>query len=206
MRVGPIAERAAEARVRARVADDAARACPMIVPSRLQPSSTYCTCPRPCGIAIRFSERVSTHFTGRCSRRAAAIDHAVLGREAGLAAERAADVRRDDTNASLVEVEHRRRALARTPCGICVDTYTVRSWPSPSSPGTDGDRVAFHRHHRDALVLDPRPHDDVGVGEHVVARCAAVIAAARFEPSSSNCSGASGASAASGSTTAGSGS
>ena len=48
----------------------------------------------------------------------------------------------------------------------------MRSWPSPSSPGTTAIAFALHRHDRDALVLDAGPHDDVGVGEHV-----AVVAA-----------------------------
>ena len=41
-----------------------------MVPSRLRPSSTYCTWPRPCIDSIA-SVRVSAHVTGRPSRRAA---------------------------------------------------------------------------------------------------------------------------------------
>ena len=40
---------------------------PVIVPSRLSPSSTYWTCAAPCVIPIMFSERDSTHLTGRSS-------------------------------------------------------------------------------------------------------------------------------------------
>ena len=43
---------------------------PVIVPSRLSPSSTYWTCDRPCVIPTMFSERDSTQRTGRFSSRA----------------------------------------------------------------------------------------------------------------------------------------
>ncbi len=140
---------------------------PTIVPSRLQPSSTYCTWPRPCGIAIRFSERVSTHFTGRSNRSAAATDDAVFGAEAGLATERATDMRRDHAHALGVEIErsrelvhetvrHLRRHVHREVVAVAVVA------------GNHRDRAPLHRHDRDALVLDTRAHHDLGVGQRIV--------------------------------------
>src|SRR5216683_1574834 len=54
-------------------------------PSRVAPSSTSWTCPRPCVIATMFSDRVSIHFTGRPSFRAAAAMTISSGRAPALA-------------------------------------------------------------------------------------------------------------------------
>ena len=70
IRVGPMQQGAAEAGVGAGVADRCGTRRPAIVPSLVKPISTYCTWPRPWGIATRFSERVSAHTTGRPSVRA----------------------------------------------------------------------------------------------------------------------------------------
>ncbi len=99
---------------------------PTIVPSRLQPSSTYCTCPRPWGIAIRFSERVSIHFTGRCNRRAAATATVCSGPRPGLPPN-APPVWGAITRTAPTSNPKIGASLFATPCGICVDTYTVSS-------------------------------------------------------------------------------
>ena len=48
-------------------------------PSRVPPSLAYWTWPRPCGIAITFSVRVSAHFTGRPSSLAYQPRHSSSG-------------------------------------------------------------------------------------------------------------------------------
>ena len=45
---------------------------PRIFPSRVAATAMRCTWPRPCVVAMWFSERVSVHFTGRRRRRAIA--------------------------------------------------------------------------------------------------------------------------------------
>ena len=93
----------------------------------------------------------------------------VLGREPGLAAERAADVRRDDAHLLGVEVEHRRDAIGEAVrhLGGDVDGEVV---PGAVVARDHRDRAALHRHHRDALVLDAGPHHDVGTGQRIGGR------------------------------------
>ena len=100
-----------------------------------------------------------------------------------LRAERAADVRRDDPHLLGLEAEHRWRRIAADHVRHLARRGTrVSSWPSPSSPGTHRDRGALHRHDGEALVLEAAAHDDVGVGERVVAVGLAARRSSTFEP------------------------
>src|SRR5919197_235237 len=112
---------------------------PLMTPSLLSPSSTYCTCPRPC-IVIRFSSRVSTQETGRPSDRAAASATTFSAATPALPPNApptcGATTRRRWTSRPRMPA-----AFCANPCGICVETCTVRSWPRPSGRGARRERA-----------------------------------------------------------------
>ena len=148
------------------------------------------------------SDRVSAHRTGRPRRLAAAATTANSGYTMELGAEPAAHVGRDHADLLLVDLEQIgevvpdvERHLRRTPDRV----------PAVAL-GHHGDRVRLHRHRRQALLHEPRPHDDVGARQHVQRPSAARTRAATFEPWAGNRSGAPSATAASASITASSGS
>ena len=77
------------------------------------------------------SLRDGTHTTGRAGDAARRGDDRVLGVDARLAAEPAADLGRDDPDLAAVDAE-RRASWPCSPCGICVDAQNV-SRPSAST-------------------------------------------------------------------------
>ena len=200
----PHRERAAEARVRARVADDATphaddRAVALaaeldvlhLARDRAASRSGSRSGSRPtspgAAAAARRRPRRSARPRARACRR---TRRRRAARRRGLRCS-------SSSNIGATRVGEAVRHLRRDVDGELVARAVVA--------GDDRDRVALHRHHRDALVLDAaRTTTSAPSSTSPCARGS--IAAARFEPSSSNCSGAPGASAASGSTTAGSGS
>ena len=169
---------------------------PTIVPSRFSPISTYCTWPRPWPIATMFSERVSTHLTGRPSS------------IADLAATTPSDEMCFAPNEppTLGAITRRRSASmpsepASTPrimCGIWHARCTTRS-KSPSSGTT---AIALPSIGTTATRwFSKRPRTTTSAPSSASSR-PVCMPMTMFEPIASNCSGASDASAASMSTAA----
>ena len=113
MRVGPIAS-APPKPAYAPASPTIWHRMPTIVPSRLHPSSHVLHLPA----AVRHRDQVLGAGLDPLHRplqpQRGRDRDAVLGREPGLAAERAADVRRDDAEPRGIEVEHRRDARSRS--------------------------------------------------------------------------------------------
>ena len=159
-------QRASEAGVGAGVAQAPGSACPVMRPSASKPISIHCTWPRPCGMATRFSERSSTQARGRPSRPGGGDDGGVLVAHPGLSAERAPDVRGDHPQAACVEAEGAADG-AGEPVGHLGGHVDGQIVALAVVARNDGDRVAFHRHHRDPLVLQGGPHHGGGPGQRV---------------------------------------
>jgi hypothetical protein len=85
----------------------------------------------------------------------------VLGGDAGLGAEPAADGGRDHPDPLRIQLEQRRGEVSQQVrhLGGHVDGQLVL--PIPGT-GLHGDRVALQRYDGDALVLHPRPHHHLG--------------------------------------------
>ena len=108
-----------------------------------------------------FSERVSVHFTGRCSVARRRGDDEVLGVAARLGAEAAADRGRDHAHLLRLEAERAAASWSRTPKGAWVGTLTDHA----VAVGLDEDAVGLHRHRGDALVDEAALDHDVGAVE-----------------------------------------
>ena len=122
--------------------------------------------PRPCGIETRFSERVSTHVTGR-PERAGHPDHdGVLGEQTGLAAEAAADVRGDHAHPVGVEPEDRRDLVAEAVRHLGGDPDRQRRSRRRGSRAARRSRCPPWAHGQ-PLVDHARPHDHLGAVERV---------------------------------------
>ena len=85
---------------------------PVTVPSDLAASVSFWIWSRPWCAAIRDSLRVSVYLHGLPSRLAATHGEHLLGRELQLAAESAADVRRDHAELALGDARHERHEVA----------------------------------------------------------------------------------------------
>ena len=86
-----------------------------------------------------------------------------------LGAERTADVRRDQPHRVGLEAEAAGEASRGSMCGIWHAEVHGELVTVAVVAGDHRDGGALHRHDRDALVLEPPAHDDVGARERVVA-------------------------------------
>ena len=136
---------------------------PVNVPSRVAPSSTSCTCPRPCVMPRRFSWRLSIQRTARPDLVRERRHYQLLRVDAALGAEPAADPRRAHAYLRDVETERAGNLSLHAEHGL-------RRRPDRQRPIGLRHRdtaVGLHGHRRHALVRHAHPNDDVGVVEEL---------------------------------------
>ena len=177
---------------------------PVIFPSRVKPISMYWTCPRPWVMATMFSERLSTHFTGRPNRMAEAATTRYSAPAPALAPN--APPTSGTTTRTCAGSSPRASAISpHTRCGICVAGWMVTRWPCPSSPGTTA-IAAPSIGTTASRWFSMRARTTTSASSSTPAPSPSRRPTARLEPMASICTGAPGASAASMSVTDGSGS
>jgi hypothetical protein len=168
-------ERAAEARVGARVADDPRpQAGDPPFPGEAQ--LVVGDLAAPVGHRDEVL-RAGLDPAHRPPERARHADrHRVLGQHAGLAAEAAADVRGDHADALGVEAEDLRRLAAEAVRHLGGDPDGQLVVAALVAARQHRDRVALQGEHRHPLVDHPGADDDLGVGQRVlgVLGCAAL--------------------------------
>ena len=158
-------ERAAEARVGARVADDPRpQAGDPPFPGEAQ--LVVGDLAAPVGHRDEVL-RAGLDPADRPPQRAGHADrHGVLGQHPGLTAEAAADVRGDHAHALGVEAEDLRRLVAEAVRHLGGDPDRQLVVAAVVAAREHRDRVALQRHHRHPLVDHPSADDDLGVGQH----------------------------------------
>src|SRR5438105_4950834 len=168
-------------------------------PDGVNPISMYWTWPRPWGMATMFSDRSSTHFTGRPSFLATAM--ATLCSDAMPALAPKAPPTWGVTIRNVPWSTPKIRDANRSNwCGIWVATYTVNSYdPSPSEPGTTAMALPSIGTTATRWLMN-RPRTTTSADANGSTSFFGTDDAARFDPNDSNCSGAPGANAASAST------
>ena len=175
---------------------------PVIVPSRLSPSSTYWTCERPCDIPTMFSERDSTHRMGRFSSHDTRA--AICASAHQCLAPNEPPTCGAITRSAFMSTPMMPATSIFTMCGIWHARCSVTSCPRPSSPGTTahaepsiGTTATRWFTNRPRTITSASSSGSPGLPR---------LPPQTLDPRSSNSSGAPGASASSRSMTAGSGS